>query len=457
MSSRWAPLKTATATAKKKKRRPPLASERILRRLGRLHPRLIDLSLGRIERLLAALGHPERRLGPVVHVAGTNGKGSVVACLRAMAEAEGLRVNVYTSPHLVRFHERIRVDGKLIGERALAAVLRECEEANAGRPITFFEITTAAAFVAFSRVPADLTLLEVGLGGRLDATNVIARPAVTVITPVGLDHQHFLGNHLADIAAEKAGIVKRAVPCLVARQAPAAMAVIEARARTLDAPLLRLGRDFTVRRRRDGIVFRDGAGATHFPAPALAGAHQLDNAALAIAAARTLKKPRIEDAAIAAGLTQADWPARLQPLGTGALTRPLARKGFALWLDGGHNPQAGRALARVVAGWRAADRRPVYLVTAMLSVKDPRGFLRPLVPHLARVFTVPVPDEHAGLAPDHLAAIARGLGARAEAQDSPAAAFRALAERPPGRVLVAGSLYMAGAVLAAEGRAAWPR
>jgi dihydrofolate synthase/folylpolyglutamate synthase len=425
----------------------------VLKRLAALHPRTIDLSLGRIERLLAALGHPERTLPPVIHVAGTNGKGSVVAYLRAMFEAAGLRVHVYTSPHLVRFHERIRVAGRLIGERALADVLRACEDANGGEPITFFEITTAAAFLAFSRTPADVTLLEVGLGGRLDATNVIARPAVTVITPVSLDHQHFLGDTLAEIAAEKAGILKPGVPAVIGPQHPVAARAIAKAARKARAPLIRYGKDFHSRKMGDGGFVVSMAGErTAWPAPGLPGEHQYTNAALALIAARALNDSRLTQKALAHGIAEAQWPARLQRLGDGRLSRPLARRGFEVWLDGGHNPHAGRALARTLAQWRKTTPRvPVYLICGMVQGKDPRGFLAPLARHTAAVWTVPVPEEHAGIPAAELAGIARALGLPATARDSITEALEAVARRRPGRLIIAGSLYLAGAVLAAEG------
>ncbi len=431
----------------------------MLKRLTALHPRTIDLSLGRIERLLAALGHPERKLPPVIHVAGTNGKGSVVAYLRAMFEAAGLRAHAYTSPHLVRFHERIRVGGRLISEKALTALLSECEEANAGRPITLFEITTAAAFLAFARADADVALLEVGLGGRLDATNVIARPRVCVITPVSLDHQHFLGSSLAAIAGEKAGILKPGVPAVIGPQHAVAARVIARAARRVDAPLIRFGRDFEGRPDETGaLVFRDGVGKTIFPAPALPGKHQYANAAVAVAAARAFGHAALNDAAIARGLAGTDWPARMQKLGSGKLSRKMARAGFEVWLDGGHNPHAGRAGARVVAGWREeTPARPVYLVCGMIRTKDPRGFLAPLVPHVARVIAVPVPEEHAGIPAGEIGAIVRALGRTAEVAGDVGEALDRLARRRPGRVLIAGSLYLAGAVLAAEGPAARPR
>ncbi len=423
-----------------------------------LHPRTIDLSLGRIERLLAALGHPERHIPPVIHVAGTNGKGSVVAYLRAMFEAAGSRVHAYTSPHLVRFHERIRLAGKLISERELAAVLGECEKANAGEPITFFEITTAAAFLAFSRHAADVTLLEVGLGGRLDATNVIARPRVSVITPVSLDHQQFLGHGLAAIAGEKAGILKRGVPAVIGPQHAIAARVIAAAARKAGAPLIRFGKDFEGQRADGGLRFCDPKGSLHLPVPALPGRHQFANAAIALAAARAFGDPALNDTALVRGIAAADWPARLQNLGRGRESARLSRRGFEVWLDGGHNPHAGRALGQVLAGWRQeTPARPVYLVCGMIRTKDPAGFLAPLMDHVASVIAVPVPDEHAGIPAKDIAAIARRLGRPARTATSITAAVDALLGRRPGRVLVAGSLYLAGAVLAAEGDAHRPR
>ncbi len=394
----------------------------------------------------------------MIHVAGTNAKGSVVAYLRAMFEAGGQRVHAYTSPHLVRFHERIRVAGRLIAERDLAACLAACEEANAGAPITFFEITTAAALLAFSRVPADVTLLEVGLGGRLDATNVVARPRVTVITPVGLDHQHFLGDTLAAIAGEKAGILKPGVPCVVGPQHPAAARTIAAAAARVGAPLLRFGHEFRGRAARDGaLLYRDGDGASRFPAPGLAGPHQYANAATAIATVRAFGRGRPDTATAAKGLGTVDWPARLQRLGRGRLTAPLAVRGHEIWLDGGHNPHAARALAREAAIWEKGDRRPLYLVTGMIESKDPAGFLAALAPHVRMAWCVPVPGEHAAIPPTTLAPTARRAGIRAKAAESLEAALALAAQARPGRVLIAGSLYLAGAVLAAEGRAFWPR
>ncbi len=348
-----------------------MRSDAVLERLKRLHPVVIDLSLGRIARLLASLGHPEDRLPPVVHVAGTNGKGSVIAFLGAMARAAGLRTHAYTSPHLVAFHERIALDGRHIADDALLALLEECEAANGDAPITFFEITTAAAFLAFARAPADLALIEVGLGGRFDATNVIARPRLTAITPIAMDHMHYLGDTLARIAFEKAGILKPGVPAVIGRQAPEALGVIEARAGELAAPLTLAGRDY---------------GPWTGAAPSLAGAHQRDNAAQAAACARLLG---IGEAAIAAGVGAAVWPGRMQRLAQGRLADRLAR-GWELWLDGGHNPGAAEAIAAMLAAWRD---RPVRLVYGMLNTRVPADFLAPLAPYVAGIATVTIPGE----------------------------------------------------------------
>jgi len=424
------------------------ASDRVLERLKSLHPKLIDLTLERIERLLADLGHPERRVPPVIHVAGTNGKGSVVAYLRAALEAAGRRVHVYTSPHLVRFHERIRLAGRLIDEDALARLLDEVEAVNASRPITFFEVTTAAALLAFTRSPADWLLLEVGLGGRLDATNVIDRPALAVITPISLDHQAFLGNTIVAIAAEKAGILKPGVSAVIGPQPEEARAVIARRAAEVGAPIVWHGRDFDAEETPTGLRFRDASGMLDLPAPALRGAHQIDNAAVAIAAMRRLAHP-LEQAAIAAGLTGVEWPARLQRLTRGPLP-DLLDGGRELWLDGGHNPAAGAMLAAHAA--RHWADRPLDLVVGMMSSKDAAGFLAPLARHTRRVLCVAIPGEAGALAPEALEALAGALGLASETAPSVTAAVARLAGPPgQGRIVVCGSLYLAGTVLARNG------
>jgi dihydrofolate synthase/folylpolyglutamate synthase len=426
------------------------ASDLILARLHQLHPKSIDLSLGRVERLLAALGNPERHLPPVVHIAGTNGKGSTLAMLGAMLEAGGQRVDRYISPHLVRFNERILKRGTPIDEARLAACLERCEAANAGAPVTFFEITTAAAFLAFAEEPADWVLLETGLGGRLDATNVVAKPRLCLLSPISMDHESYLGDTLAKIAGEKAGILKPGVPALIGRQRPEALTVIEARAAELGAPLLVHGRDWDAREEDGRLVVETRQRRLDLPRPGLAGVHQIDNAGLATVAALQLAEAGLGTAAIAQGLRDARWPARLQHLTQGPMTE-LLPAGATLWLDGGHNPAAGQVLADSL-GARARER-PLHLIVGMLTTKDLAQFLAPLVPIAASMRFVPVPDEPLSRAPEDSVEIARSLGARAAAAASPLDAVRAIvaAEAPPYDVLICGSLYLAGDVLRTHG------
>ncbi|OYQ32322.1 bifunctional folylpolyglutamate synthase/dihydrofolate synthase [Niveispirillum lacus] len=427
--------------------------EAALERMRQLHPVVIDLSLGRIERLLARLGHPERRLPPTVHVAGTNGKGSTVAFLRAMAEAAGHRVHVYTSPHLVRFNERIRLAGNLIGDDDLADILEEVEKANAGDPITFFEVTTAAAFLAFSRVPADLLILEVGLGGRLDATNVIDAPVVSLLTRISLDHTQFLGPTLADIAGEKAGIIKAGRHAIAGRQAdPVVEHVFANRAAALAAPLALHGRDWSVSANETGFRFEDRTRRLDLPPPGLMGAHQVDNAGLAIAATAFLPV-RIEEDAIRQGLARVEWPARLQRLTRGPLP-DLLPAGWDLFLDGGHNDSAGEVLALQLAAW-GAEGRPLDVVFGMLGSKRPLDFLRPVAPYVRRLRAVAIPGEPNSVTAADAAAFARQAGMEADAALDVAGAVAELAalgrEGMPARLLICGSLYLAGTVLARNG------
>ena len=419
-------------------------SDRVLDRLTSLHPKVIDLTLGRIERLLAALGHPERRLPPVIHVAGTNGKGSVVAMLRAGLESAGLAVHAYTSPHLARFHERIRIAGELIGEDRLIAELERCEAANAGAPITFFEITTAAAFLAMAETPADFALLEVGLGGRLDATNVIARPRLTAITAVSIDHQQYLGDTLPEIAGEKAGVLKPGVACIVGAQPPEALAVIEAQAERVGAPLLIANHDWQVWEEHGRMAYLDATGLLDLPLPILIGAHQVANAGIALAALRALG---LDEPACAAAVGRAEWPARLQRLRHGPLVE--AAGPCELWLDGGHNPAAGAALAEAIGRLPA---RPVHLVTGMLRTKDAAGFLRPLAAAARSLRGVSIPGETATLTADETVAGARAAGfVEAEPAADVRSAVAAIAAADPGcRILICGSLYLAGSVLRAN-------
>ena len=425
----------------------PTAAEQVLIRLGRLHPKKIDLSLVRIERLLVTLGNPHDKLPPVIHVAGTKGKGSTVATLRACLEAAGYRVHAYISPHLVRFNERIRLAGALIDDAALVSVLEEAERANEGREITFFEITTAAAFLAFSRSSADIALLEVGLGGRLDTTNVIKRPAVTAITPVSLDHQAFLGNTIAAIAGEKAGILKLGVTGVVAPQVAEAETVIAARAAAVGAPLYRAGHEWRCEPAGDGMRYVGESWRLDLPLPSLLGAHQVLNTGTAIACLEKLGGFPVTPAAIAEGLRHIDWPARLQLLRHGPLVELMP--GWELWLDGGHNPAAGEVLGPVVAGWRD---RPLHLVVGMLNTKDSAGFLAPMAPFVQGLRAVTIPGEENALPADAIVAAARSVGIAAEEAPSVAAALAEIESRgKSGRVLICGSLHFAGVILRDNG------
>ncbi|UFM65046.1 bifunctional folylpolyglutamate synthase/dihydrofolate synthase [Paracoccus sp. MA] len=420
------------------------SSDAILARLMQLHPKVIDLSLDRMHRILAALGHPERRIPPAIHIAGTNGKGSTQAMIRAGLESAGLRVHAYTSPHLAQFHERIRLAGELIPEADLAAALEECEAANAGAPITFFEITTAAAFLAFSRSPADYTLLEVGLGGRLDATNVIDDPLLTVITPISIDHTQYLGETLAEIAGEKAGILKRRVPCIVGPQDAVAREAIEQKAERLFAPLRIARQDWDSRREGDALIYQDEHGLMDLPLPALPGPHQIVNAGTAIAALRELGFGRIE---ARAAVTEAEWPARMQHLSRGPLVE--AAEGCELWLDGGHNPAGGEAVAATLA---AMAKKPTHLVCGMLNTKDVAGYMRPLAEAAQSLTAVAIPGEPNTLPAEDTAAAAASVGlAATTAPDALAAVRRLAADQPGARILICGSLYLAGQVLRENG------
>jgi len=424
-------------------------------RLLALHPKRIDLSLGRIQRLLAALGHPERHLPPVIHVAGTNGKGSTVAFARAILEAAGKRAHVYTSPNLVRLNERFRIartgGGKFVEDDELADVLSECEAKNGDAPITVFEIETAAAFLLFTRHPADVLLLEVGLGGRLDATNVVDKPLATVITRVSLDHRDFLGDTIEAIAAEKAGILKPGVPAVIASQTREALAAIERQAARVNAPLSIAGENWTATEERGRLVYQDDDGLLDLPAPRLYGRHQFENAGTAIATLRVggLKLPA---AAFESGMLRVDWPARMQRLSQGRLA-PLLPAESELWLDGGHNADGGRAIAAALADLEERVSRPVILIVGMLSTKDAEGFLRNFTGLARRVITVPIHQDKA-LPPAALADIARGIGIPALARDDVESALVTIGKlelAPAPRVLITGSLYLAGEVLDANG------
>jgi dihydrofolate synthase/folylpolyglutamate synthase len=428
----------------------------ILSRLLDLHPKKIDLSLGRVERLLAALGRPDLALPPTIHVAGTNGKGSTLAFLRAMLEASGARVHVYTSPHLLRFNERIRLGaeggGKLVDDAALREALETCERANGRQSITFFEITTAAAFLLFSRTPADWLLLETGLGGRYDATNVIGAPKATIVTSISLDHPEFLGETVEKIAMEKAGIFKPGAPAVIGFQRDAARNVLERQARRVGAPVAIAGEDFHIYEESGRLVFEDARGLLDLPAPRLQGRHQHENAAAAIAALRAIDAD-FPSKAFEAGLLKAEWPARLQRLTRGRLV-DAAPPGAEIWIDGGHNEDGGRVLAEAMAEFEEREARPLALVCGAQTTKDVRAMLRHFVGLAREVIAVPVEGEHICWPPEEVAAAAQAMGVSARPAPSLERAIEMLAatpfERAP-RVLIAGSLYLAACALALNG------
>jgi dihydrofolate synthase / folylpolyglutamate synthase len=429
----------------------------LIARLSTLHSARIDLGLERMQRLLQALDHPERKLAPVIHVAGTNGKGSTVAYLRAILEAAGYRVHAFTSPYLVRLNECYRLGrpggGVLVDDEELAATLERCETANAGAPITLFEIETAAAFDLFAGHPADAVLLEVGLGGRLDSTNVIEQPAASVISPIGIDHSEFLGNSLQSIATEKAGIIKRGVPVVCAEQAAEAMAAIEQRARQVRAPLHVAGEGWHVSVEHGRLVYQDDRGLMDLTAPRLFGRHQFDNAGLAIAALRAAGAFTIETSAYEAGIVNAEWPARMQRLGSGPLV-DQGPVGGEIWLDGGHNAEGGRVVAAALGDLEERVSRPLIVIVGMMANKDAASFLANFAGLTRHIIAVTIPDREGAMPLDRLMDAARALGMRVESAASVEAALRAVArlayEVPP-RILITGSLYLAGRVLSANG------
>jgi dihydrofolate synthase/folylpolyglutamate synthase len=409
-----------------------------------LHPKVIDLTFDRIDPLLATLGHPERNLPPVIHIAGTNGKGSTQAMIRAGLEGAGKSVHAYISPHLARFHERITLAGEHISEPALTDLLDRCYTANNGDTITYFEITTAAALLGFAETPADYTLLEVGLGGKMDATNVVDKPALTVITPVSIDHTQFLGNTLTEIAGEKAGIIKRGVPCIVGPQPDEALEVIEATAARLGAPLMVHGQHWHVWEERGRLIYQDETGLLDLPLPALIGAHQIQNAGIAIAALRRLG---FDETACEAVVTNAKWPARLQRLQHGPLVNSADTA--ELWLDGGHNPAAGHALSEALT---RLPTRPLHLICGMLNTKDITGYLRPLAKHAKSLHAVSIPGEAATLPAAETAKAANEVGMETHIADNVRSAIADIIQTDPNaRILICGSLYLAGVVLRENG------
>jgi dihydrofolate synthase / folylpolyglutamate synthase len=429
----------------------------LLARLSDLHPQRIELGLERMQRLLERLDHPQRELAPVIHVAGTNGKGSTIAYLRAIMEAAGLRVHAYTSPSLVRLNERFRLGrsggGILVSDDELHAVLERCERANAGEPITIFEIETAAALCLFAQHPAEVVLLEVGLGGRLDATNVIDAPLASAIAPISMDHTEFLGDSLTTIAREKAGIIKRNTTTICAEQPPEAMAAIELQAKRMNAPLHSAGQEWQVSIERGRLVYQDDRGLMDLAAPRLFGRHQFDNAGLAIATLRAQNLFRIEPAAFEAGVVNAEWPARMQRLGSGALLSQ-APQSCEIWLDGGHNAAGGRVAAAALGDLEERVSRPLVVIVGMMANKDADAFLANFAGLTRHIIAVQIPNVDNSMSPDRLADAARQLGMRVETAANVEAGLSSLArlayEVPP-RILITGSLYLAGHVLAANG------
>jgi len=430
--------------------------DKALQELRALHPKKIDLGLERIERVLEALGRPQDRLPPVIHIAGTNGKGSVVAYLRAFAEAAGLKAHVYTSPHLVHFRERIVVASQDIDDIPLIDVLSRVRRANDGLALSFFEATTAAALLAFSEMPADICLIEVGLGGRYDATNVIAHPACAGITPIDYDHAEFLGRDLAGIAREKAGIIKKDSPVFSGLQSDQVNAVLDSEARKAGADIKQWGQDFRSYRQQGRLVYEDAGELLDLPLPALPGDHQVQNAGLAIAIARAVHLPLW---AIEKGISAVKWPARLQHLTTGVLTKRAHEAGAELWLDGGHNPAAARAVSRAMAELDSRAPRPLILITGILANKDIGGFLDEFEGLASAIISLDITD-HASLAPETLIEIAASRNipgqiavdledAVKQALNLAVALSRQPADRPanPPRILICGSLYLAGEVL----------
>jgi dihydrofolate synthase / folylpolyglutamate synthase len=431
--------------------------DEILARLLTLHPKRIDLSLDRMWHVLDRLGHPEKNLPPVIHVAGTNGKGSTIAFMRAMLEAAAARAHVYTSPNLVRMNERFRLGraggGVLVSDADLVAALETCERANGNAPITVFEIETAAAFLLFADHPADVLLLEVGLGGRLDATNVVPSPLASVITPISMDHVDFLGDTLEKIAGEKAAIMRRGTPAVIGRQTEGPLSVLVRHADEVGAALHVAGQDWMASEERGRLVFQDEQGLLDLPSPRLFGRHQIDNAGTAIAAVRAggFKLPT---SAYEQGLLKAEWPARMQRLTAGDLVAQ-APAGSEIWLDGGHNPEGGRIIAAALADLEERVSCPVVLIVGMLSTKDAEGFLRNFTGLARRLIAVPIASDKS-LPAEAVAATARAIGIAADAATGVTAALREIAALdldPPPRILITGSLYLAGEVLAANGTA----
>ena len=417
----------------------------LIQRLNQYHPKVIDLSLDRINHLLELLGNPHKSLPPVIHIAGTNGKGSTLAFMRAIAEAAGLNVHAYTSPHLVRFNERIRINGKIISDQYLLELITEVEHVNGNAPITFFEITTAIALTVFSRISSDLVLLETGLGGRLDATNVISRPIVTALTPISHDHAGFLGNDLKNIAREKAGIIKSGVACITAKQEPSVLKVIKHTAEDKDAPLSIEGQDWWVAIKGNNLSIMSPEGQINPPLPNLVGPHQIQNAGLGIVTLAALGDKRINRQAVERGIKRADWPARMQRLTRGPLCEKLP-KNWELWLDGGHNPAAGEAIAATLG---TITDRSVHLIVGLLNTKSPVEFLAPLLQYSKSLTAIEILDSDSSFSANEILEVAKKIGFQAKTAKSISTAIRKIIteEKLPSMILICGSLYLAGNIL----------
>ena len=417
----------------------------LVQRLNQHHPKIIDLSLDRIFRLLDLLDNPQTSLPPLIHIAGTNGKGSTIAFARSIAEAAGLKVHVYTSPHLVKFNERIRICGKIIKDQDLIELISEVEDRNGNAPITFFEITTAIAFLAFSRIPSDLVLLETGLGGRLDATNVVTRPTVTVLTPISHDHANFLGDNLTGIAKEKAGIMKSGVACITSKQDPLVLEVIKNHAENIAVPLSIENKDWWVAIKGNKLSIMTPDGQINSPLPNLVGPHQIQNAALGIMALAELGDKRINHQAVATGIKNVEWPARMQQITQGPLCTFLPSH-WELWLDGGHNPAAGVAIALTLESLKDL---PVHLITGLINTKTPSDFLMPLRKHTKSLTAITIPNVDASFSSDEISTVAKEIGFKTKTASSVSKAIKNIvsAEKSPARILICGSLYLAGDIL----------
>ncbi|MBT5914285.1 bifunctional folylpolyglutamate synthase/dihydrofolate synthase [Rhodospirillaceae bacterium] len=428
-----------------------MISRKLIERLERLHPKIIDLSLDRLNNLLNALDNPQKRLPPIIHVAGTNGKGSTIAILRSIQNAAGLSIHAYTSPHLVHLNERFIIAGKEITEKSLIQTLTECENANAGAEITFFEIITAAGLLAFSKIKADLLLLEVGLGGRFDATNVVSNPILSIITPISLDHQQYLGDTLEKIAYEKAGILKEKRPAIIGQQGPEALKVIKLKAEETGSPLFIFQRDWNITETKSAIKFEVEGSTSYFEKPNLKGIHQIQNAGIAIAATHYLKEVLpIKNGSIDQGLLTVKWPARLQKINEGPLINILPTN-VELWIDGGHNQNASLLIAHTIRNWKIKNPcLSIHMVFGCLSNRETKALLQPFINIIDLVQTVKIPEQANSASRELVAHTAKSMGFRASPADTVAKAIKNIISLSAGKrlILIYGSLYLSGSVLA---------